>query len=56
MTCNLLQCLVALDKLHKISIEKEIRGTPLKRQLHYDVTNTNFSSIQHGIIICDYFL
>jgi hypothetical protein len=43
--CNLLQCLVTLDKSHKILVAKKKCGTKLQRQLHKDVTYMNFSSI-----------
>lgn len=46
--------LVALNKLHKISITKKKCGTKLQWQLHEDVTYMNILSIQislRGIII-----
>ncbi len=42
MTCDLLQCLVVLDKSHKILITKKKRGTKLQRQLHKDATYMNY--------------
>jgi hypothetical protein len=53
-TCDLLRCLVTLDKLHKIIVEKTIHGIELQRYSHKDAIYTNFSSIQTnlcGIVI-----
>jgi hypothetical protein len=53
-TCELLQCLVTLDKTHKIPLTKDNTWHQVIMVVHKDVIYMNFSSIQTslcGIVI-----